>query len=119
MSSRVQAEQGDGADKEQERHRSYLLRRLLPPLAAQVVEGFTADDIPAGNMLALAPRSAKQRLDACTTAQLEREFACFYDLLLMVRIALVLRASAHVMLLHVIIRACRMCFRGHLPCLSC
>lgn len=81
MSSRVQAELGDAVDKEQERHRTYLLRRLLPALAAQFVEGLTADGIPAGDMLAQAPRSAMQRLDACTTAQLEGQFTYYYNFL--------------------------------------
>lgn len=89
----VQAKLGDAADKELERYRSYLLRRLLPALAAQFVEEFAADDITAGDMLALAPRSAKQRLDACTAAHLERNLAYFYHLLLDVRTALVMPAS--------------------------
>lgn len=93
MSCCVQAELGDASDKEQERYRTYLLRRLLPALAAKLVQETTADDILAGDVLALAPRSAKQRLDACTTAQLERELLHFYDLLLEVRTALVVQAS--------------------------
>ena len=93
MSPRVQAELSDGADKEQGRYRGYLLRRLLPALAAQVVEGFDAGDTAAGDALALAPRSAQQRLDACTTAQLERELTYFYHLLLQVRIAVLCGAG--------------------------
>ena len=93
MSCCMQAELGDASDKEQERHRTYMLRRLLPALATKCVDETTADDIIAGNVLALAPRSAKQRLDACTTAQLERELAYFYDLLLEVRTAVEVQAS--------------------------
>ena len=111
MSLRVQAELGNAADKEQERRRTYLLRRLLQALAAYCIDGLTADNIPmAGEMLALAPRSAKQRLDACTTAQLERHLAHFYDLLLMVRVAVPWGPAPTQWFRMYINRACGECF---------
>ena len=67
------------ADEEQEGYRSYLLRRLLPAMAAFY-------SAPTGNMLD-ASGNAMKRLAARTTAELEGRVADLYDRLLMVRTA--------------------------------
>ena len=88
----MQAGLSDKAAKEQAGYRGYLLRRLVPAMAAFYSDpafdaaGELADDM-------LAPHMVQERLAALTTHQLEARLARFNaGLLLMVRMATVLGA---------------------------
>ena len=82
----VQAGLSDKAAKEQEGHRGYLLRRLVPAMAAYYsATGWNAAGEPAHDML--AAHVVEERLAALTTRQLEARLARFHAVLLTVRTA--------------------------------
>lgn len=95
-SPRVQAELSDAADKEQEGYCSYLLRRLLPAMAAFYSDAdFDAAGVLTGD--AMAPHHMMHLLAERSTGQLEGRLADFYDRMLWVRTAVVLRACFEMM----------------------
>ena len=92
MPSRAQAGLSGTADREQEAYRSYLLQRLLPPMAAR----FGDIDMDADGFLRLTSHSVKQSLEACPTSTLEGRLEEFHEGLLEVRVADVLNTSVSV-----------------------
>ena len=96
---RVQARLHKTADKDHEAYRSYLLKRLLAPMA----EVFGRPDMAAGGIFQLAAgdlqpimHSITRILEACPTSTLEGRLEEFYEGLLQVRIAVVLETCVQV-----------------------
>ena len=81
-------------DEAQEAYRGYLLRRLVPAVAAFYahVGAADAEGNPAG-ALAVPDSIVRERLAKLTTAELEGRLADLFDRLLMVRSARVVRAA--------------------------
>ena len=92
MRCHVQAEPSNSADKKQEGYRRYMLQRLLPAMFMDC--DMAIDYASTHDMLAVAPLRMElvaQRLEKCPTAQLDAHLETFYDRLLMVRTAFVVR----------------------------
>ena len=86
MFCHVQAGPSNSADKEQEGYRSYVLQRLLPAMLLDY--DIAIDYASVRVMLAMAPHRMElvaQRLEKCTTVQLEEHLEHYDNRLLMVR----------------------------------
>ena len=99
MPIHVQARLYKTADEDHLAYRSYLLQRLLAPMA----EVFSRPDMAAGGVFLLAPgvlqaimHSIMRILEACPTSTLEGRLEEFYEGLLQVRIAIVFETSIRV-----------------------